>query len=261
MSNNDDLTIRMKAYEAVSDIHLMRRTPVIVRLDGKNFSTFTRSMKKPFDSAFKMCMTAVAKRLCAEAQNCRMAFHGSDEISLLLVDYRTLTTSPWFDNDVMKVTSVSAAIATAAFAEELLSQGVFDVKNKRFPVFDSRCFNVPERDVVNYFVWRQRDIMRNSVSAAAQSVFSHKDLQGVNRDQMIDMLKLRRGIDWNDYGHHFRQGSVIIRDAEVLGNVTRHRWVEHAAPLFKDDRQYVEKFLHVDDSDVYVLNDKVDKAT
>jgi tRNA(His) 5'-end guanylyltransferase len=257
MTNNDDLTIRMKTYEAVSDLHLVRRMPVIIRLDGKNFSNFTRSLRKPFDNDFAKCMSATALRLCAEAQNCRMAFHGSDEISLLLTDYKTLNTAPWFDNDVMKIASISAAIATAAFAEEM--SAVWG-NNKKFPVFDSRCFNIPERDVVNYFVWRQRDTMRNSVSAAAQSAFSHKELHGVNRDQMIDMLKLRKGIDWNNYGHHFRMGSVVVRDAEIVGNVTRHRWTEHNAPLFKDDRQYVEKFLQAENNDVLILNDKMDKA-
>lgn len=41
---------RMKNnYENISRYYLPRRMPVIVRLDGCHFHTFTKGFKKPFD--------------------------------------------------------------------------------------------------------------------------------------------------------------------------------------------------------------------
>lgn len=46
---NIGLGDRMKQYEQVTQVRLIRRMPVILRLDGKSFHRFTRGFKKPFD--------------------------------------------------------------------------------------------------------------------------------------------------------------------------------------------------------------------
>lgn len=251
----DSFAARMKGYESVAQPVLMHRTPVIVRVDGKNFSKLTRSMHKPFDRRLLECMTAAASRLVQEAQNCRMAYYQSDEISLLLTDFRTLNTSPWFDNQVQKICSISAALATAGFAErfeEVFNRDVpKDKQAKAFPVFDARCFNLPREEVSNYFVWRQRDAERNSVSMAAQANFSHKELHGVNRVQMMDMLMLKKGINWNDYEPAFKRGKILVKESTEVSSVVngsevralRSKWVAHDAPIFSKDRDAVERFL------------------
>ena len=48
-NKKDSLGDRMKKYEGVSRNYLTRRVPVIIRLDGKAFHTFTKGFKKPFD--------------------------------------------------------------------------------------------------------------------------------------------------------------------------------------------------------------------
>lgn len=47
---------RMKQYEAVSQTYLMRRTPVIIRLDGVAFHTFTKNFDKPLDEVLGTVM-------------------------------------------------------------------------------------------------------------------------------------------------------------------------------------------------------------
>ena len=117
MSNKkDSLGDRMKEnYENRSKTYLTRRTPVIIRLDGKAFHTFTRGMKKPYDEIFHNTMNATMKYLCENIQGCKLGYTQSDEITLLLTDYDTLTTSAWFDYNVQKICSVSASMATMAF--------------------------------------------------------------------------------------------------------------------------------------------------
>lgn len=65
MSNNSfSLNDRMKRYENVARIYLTRRIPVIIRIDGKAFHTFTRGMKKPFDRLLMTAMQDTMRYLC-----------------------------------------------------------------------------------------------------------------------------------------------------------------------------------------------------
>ena len=108
-----NLDTRMKKYEYVTRTYLTCRMPVIVRLDGKAFHTFTRGLKKPFDPVFNSAMDDTMLHLAQNSQNCMLAYRQSDEISLLLVDYATFETAAWFDNNISKIVSITASMATA----------------------------------------------------------------------------------------------------------------------------------------------------
>ena len=116
MPVNDELGKRMKEYyENIPKIKLMRRTPVIIRIDGKAFHTFTRGFKRPFDEILIKSMQETTKYLCEKIQGCVLGYTQSDEISLLLIDYKNLNSSAWFDYEVQKMCSISASMATMAF--------------------------------------------------------------------------------------------------------------------------------------------------
>ena len=66
MAHYTDFDKRMKRYEEVTDIKLMRRCPVIVRLDGSSFHVFTKGMKRPFDDIFRKTMQDTMMALCKE---------------------------------------------------------------------------------------------------------------------------------------------------------------------------------------------------
>ena len=120
MSAYTDLDVRMKEfYEFIPKTKLMRRTPVILRIDGKAFHSFTKSFKKPFDEILINSMQETMKYLCENIQGCVLGYTQSDEISLLLVDYKKLNSSAWFDYEVQKLCSVSASMATLAFNKAL----------------------------------------------------------------------------------------------------------------------------------------------
>ena len=219
---------RFKRYEAVSDPCLIRRTPVIGRLDGRAFHTLTAYCQKPFDVDFHMAMIETMAMLCKEIQGCKLAYMQSDEISLLITDYDTIQTEPWFGYRVNKMTSIAASVASVAFSK----------KWERTAHFDARFFNLPENDVCNYFLYRQRDAERNSVNALAQSLFSQKELQGKSVPQMHDMMH-EKGVNWNDCEPRQKRGVVMYND-EQWG------WlVPWSTPEFSKDREYVEKFMRV----------------
>ncbi len=181
---NDSIGDRFKLnYEAPSKHLLLRRTPVIVRVDGRAFHTFTRRFQKPFDGKFIDSMIIAANSLAGEMQGFKLGYVQSDEASFVLTDYDDLQTQPWFGYVKSKVESISAAKMTFAFARCLRLMGINEEA-----LFDARAFNVPEAEIVNYFVWRARDWHRNSVSMYARAHFSHKELLHKSVRDMHDML-------------------------------------------------------------------------
>jgi tRNA(His) 5'-end guanylyltransferase len=206
----DGLADRMKAYEKVSRAVLLPRAYAILRLDGRAFHTYLRDASKPYDLGFLNDMQAVARDLCHEASGAVFAYGQSDEISVLLSDIEPRT-QPWFGGVVSKIVSVAAGVATASLIARRGPDGR--------PHFDARVFSLPSwAEVVNYFVWRQRDAVRNSVSMAAQARFSPGQLHGRGSSDMQEMLWAQHGINWNDYPPECRRGWVvtrIVREGEV----------------------------------------------
>lgn len=239
-----DLGDRMKRYESVTQAALVPRVPVLVRVDGKAFQTLTRGMEKPWDAGFMDAMWETAKYLCEEIQGCRVAYVQSDEISFLLIDYQNIKTSGWFDYNLQKVASVSAGIASAKMTS-IIGQ---------IAVFDSRAWNLPAHEVTNYFIWRQQDATRNSITGLALAHFSHKQLHGKTGPQKQDMLTLEKGVNWNDCTTPQKRGVCIYRETfeipETEPPVIRHRWVvDEDIPVFTTDREYTDKFLVVNETE------------
>lgn len=285
MPTRDDLGQRMKTYyEEVSKFRLYRRTPVVIRIDGKAFHTFTRGFKKPFDEILIKSMQQTMLYLCENIQGCVLGYTQSDEITLILQDYKTLTTSAWFDYEIQKICSVSASMATMAFNKffnnnvtEWCSQNklsyisVFnDDKDpelvKMFHIywdavhkgamFDARCFNIPKEEVTNLIYWRQLDAARNSVQMVGQAYFSHKELQNKSCSDIQNMLMETYNINWNDFPTTQKRGSCAIKvhyqnpEVDIKdGTDIRSSWfIDIEIPQFKGEgREYIEKLINFEE--------------
>lgn len=284
MPVHDDLGKRMKEfYEQVPKTRLVRRMPVAIRLDGKAFHTFTRGFQKPFDDVLITAMQETMKYLCENIQGCVLGYHQSDEITLILVDYKNLNSSAWFDYEVQKMCSISASMATMAFnkffkqvmtewwnttvnpidddadyqaADKLLTTYA-NALNKG-AMFDARVFNIPKEEVANLIYWRQLDATRNSIQMVGQSNFSHKELHGKSCNMIQDMLLTEKDINWNDFETHKKRGSCCVKstvtctyantdeDGTVItGAHERPHWyIDNEIPIFKaDGRDYINKLI------------------
>ena len=229
-----DISERMKSfYEKQTKFFLLRRTPAIIRVDGKCFHTLTRKCKKPFDDDFKKAMEWTALKLCENIQNVKLAYLQSDEISLLLVDYNNLDTCQWFDGEVQKIASVSASIAGVEFSKAFGKEGYFD----------SRTFNVPKEEVCNYFISRQRDATRNSIQTVAQSVFSPKSLHKLNTKELQEKLWKEKQMNWNDILTHYKRGYTIYYKNDIENNKLSNWFVDLEIPKFTEDREYIERHI------------------
>jgi len=220
--NIDPLGDRMKKYENISRHYLMPRSYTFCRVDGKSFHSYLKNCKRPFDNDVISDMNDTAVYLCENIQNAKLAFVQSDEITILLCDFDTLTTSQFFDGNIQKISSVVASLATARF-NQLRSQRFINSKSInllgcefRLAMFDCRCWTVPNAiETMNVFRWRQQDCIRNSVSMVAQSHFTHKQLHGKSQRDMHDMLHAK-GVNWaTDYTDGEKNGRIILKETEM----------------------------------------------
>lgn len=246
MAKYSDFDKRMKRYEEVTDTKLTRRCPVIIRIDGAAFHTFTRGMKKPFDDILIKTMQDTMLGLCKEIPGCVFGYTQSDEITLILVDYQTLTSEAWFDYRVEKMCSHGASIAARLFnkfymdniAEMCEDTNEFKKYAKKLfkADFDCRVFNVPIDDVTNNVLWRQRDAEKNSIQGLAQSLYSPKELHKVSTKALQDKMFTEKGVNWNDLPTYKKRGSACRRHNK--------KWVlDLDMPIISQDRDYIENLV------------------
>ena len=279
MQVHDDLGVRMKIfYEQIPKTKLMRRCPVAIRIDGKAFHTFTRGFQKPFDEVLIKSMQETMKYLCENIQGCVLGYTQSDEITLILVDYKKLTSSAWFDYEVQKICSIAASMATMAFNKffrdnvgdylyenydaQYLADYIETLQNAvdKSAMFDARCFNIPKEEVTNLVYWRQLDASRNSIQMVGQANFSHKELQNKSCNDIQDMLMTQKGINWNDLPTYQKRGSCCVRNKIVIQSdgvmataqlrdtsKSENEWIiDTDIPIFKGEgREYIDRLVFV----------------
>jgi tRNA(His) 5'-end guanylyltransferase len=265
-NKRDSLGDRMKNYyENRAKTYLVRRMPVIVRLDGKAFHTFTRGFDKPFDKVLMKAMQETTLKLCQKIQGCVLGYTQSDEITLVLVDYNDINTDAWFDYSVQKMCSVAASMCTLYFNHKFIDayaewftdayskvevsedahkfNKVYEKAIEKGAMFDARVFNIPVEEVTNCVLWRQQDATRNSISSLAQSKFSYRELHGKNSSQMQDMLMDNFGINWNNLTVPEKRGTAVIKkDGEWT--------IDYNMPILKgEDRNYVDNLIKFENED------------
>lgn len=234
-NKKDSLGDRMKEfYENRTRNFLPRRTYTIIRVDGKAFHSYTRGLVRPFDERLVNDMDETACYMCKNIQGAKFAFVQSDEISILLTDFEGLTTDAWFDGNIQKIASISASLATAKFNE---------LRPNKIALFDSRVFTIPsDIEVENYFIWRQQDTTRNSISSVAQSMFSHRELENKNTDQMQEMC-FQKGVNWNDFSGKLKRGRLIVKQDYEKEGATRTKWVSVEPPIFTQEREMLKVLI------------------
>jgi tRNA(His) guanylyltransferase len=226
---------RMKEfYEYRMNSFLVRRIPVIIRLDGKAFHTLTRKyFKKPHDQEFSIIMRNTAFKLCNEIQGTRCAYIQSDEISILVTDFDNINSDCWFDYNIQKITSITAAIASVNFSFEMNKLFYNDEEDNLMPAyFDSRVFNIPTEEIKNYFIWRQKDCERNSLNGVARMFYSHKELENKKKKDVHEML-FQKGVNWANLPDWVKNG-VFVERQKVEGGFK----ILEECPIFMEKENF-----------------------
>lgn len=196
----------MKEYEFLETSRkFMPLLPVIVRIDGKGFSKFTKGMKKPYDIRMSKAMQETAIEL-VKTTNAKISYTQSDEITLIFKqdEYKS---EIFFTGKIQKMVSVIASLTTGYFIQAYMNN--FDEFPKNIPSFDTRAFSVPnETEASNQLLWRCQDATKNAISCAARTFYSHKELQNKNGSEMQEMM-FQKGKNFNDYPMFYKQGSFF----------------------------------------------------
>lgn len=259
----DSLGDRMKGYEVAARQVLPRRMPVILRIDGKAFHTYASECEKPFDKKLSDVMLSTTRELCRQIQGTQLGYTQSDEISILIHGYKKFDSQPWFDNQLMKMVSVAAGIASSHFTAEswrIWHHADIDRFDAFKPaVFDCRAFVIPEADVCNYFLWRQQDALRNSVQMMARAFYSHKQCDNKNVVELKQMILEKKDphypLGWDSLELTYQRGRCWRRPflpSEVRqphNSAYAHcltNWTE-GIPLFNENRDYINDLLKLEE--------------
>jgi len=244
---------RMKeSYENITKIFLPKKCFTIIRIDGKAFHTLTKRMRftKPFDTDFRYMMNETTKFLCENIQGAIFGYTQSDEISIILQDFKNKETSAWFNGNIQKIASVSASLATAKFndllkdyisryeerlkevtskdwlTQEALQDIVQNIPLFQLAFFDSRCFTISKAyEVQNYLLWRQKDCIRNSILSLAQSVLGKKSISNKNCSELKNILIQEKNIDWEDLESGLKYGSFCFKTTVNLLNDKQESYI------------------------------------
>lgn len=258
-SFKDSLGDRMKEYERRNQYWLQKRTPVCIRVDMRAGHIFTKGFNRPFDEIFGNTMAKTMEYMAKNIQGVQFAYCQSDEITLLLQDYKTLETSAWFDYRTDKLCSIAASMATMAFnkyfAEEVQDyiDGIdpifitdpeiklidtYERAKENGAMFDARVFNIPKEEAANLIYWRQVDAMRNSVQMVGQANYSHNYLQDKSCEEIKGMLRCDFGINWDGLPARWKYGSAWTKTAGLDFNM----------PIIKGEgRAYVENEVYCEE--------------
>jgi len=182
------------------------KLPVIIRLDGVNFSKWTKGLDKPFDLNLQKLMQELTVYLVKET-NATVGYTQSDEITLIL--YSKIKKSPVYHaGEKDKILSKLASKASVFFNSKRKEYD--SLKTKSDAIFDCRIYQVPTlQDAVAQLIWRENDAVKNSIQSVAQSNFEHSSLENLNSNQMQEKLFSEKGINWNDFPSTLKRGSYV----------------------------------------------------
>ena len=194
-----------KKYEARTETYLLPGCPVVVRLDGRSFSKYTKGLERPYDARMSLAMIETTKFLLGET-HASIGYCQSDEITL---GFRNENEESYimFSGRVQKICSIFASLASVKF-NRLVGETIPE-KSQLFPVFDARVFQYPTLELACYsFLWRETDATRNSLTMLAHSFYTPKELHKAGFQKKHDLLHAK-GVNWNDYPDFFKRGTYV----------------------------------------------------
>lgn len=260
----DSLGDRQKQYEKASESELVPKMPIIIRLDGKAFHTFTKGMDKPFDNVLGLAMRRTMQSLCKDVHTCVLGYTQSDEITLILKLPDRIRSQSYMNRRIQKIASLTASKCTRYFNKYFIEEvenyrnslikkaNLTDKDAKLVSVykrkihgaeFDSRAFNVPEWDCINNIIWRQQDAIRNSVEMVGHVYFTTNELHKVNVEQIKEKLLNEKGINWDtDFTEYQHMGIMCIKQPHIIKSkdgveAVRNKW-ELVSVKVQDNRDW-----------------------
>lgn len=179
--------------------------PVIIRLDGNNFSKWTKGLEKPYDPSLVELMIDVTKYLVNET-GAVIGYTQSDEITLILYS-NNRHSDIYHAGKKQKIVSKLAAKCTAYFNDKRLE--FLPNHNADNAIFDCRVYQTPTlQDACAQLIWRENDATRNSILNLGYAYFSHDELFKLSTSEIVEKLQ-GIGVIWSNLPEHIQRGTYV----------------------------------------------------
>lgn len=242
---------RIASYQEASDYKLLNRVPLVISINGRGFAKGTELLDKPFCPKFAECILSTTLRMCNEIEGALFAYQYNDEIVILARNDQTPDTTPWYDNRLQKICSVTSSVATMHFNK---CAGAIDLNLSGEPIFNSHVFMVPNiMEAINTMIYKQQSNFHSSIQFACfYELLKKYDkntikemLAGLSTDEKIDLLRQECNIDFNSYPTSFRRGAACYKIPRVMdGGLMKNKWVINKdLPIFTKDQSFLSNIF------------------
>jgi tRNA(His) guanylyltransferase len=244
------LSERITSYEDLTDYKLLKRLPLFIVLNGRNFSKITSLLDKPYSALFMKIMCSTMIKLCQEISGVIFAYSFNDNIVILTKNDQNTNTDAWFDNRIQNIVSASASIATLEFNK------IAYVKEAQFigdPTFIAKTFVVPTIiEAANVLIGFQQECFRVSLSQAAFfELIKYKDADAAKAiianktpKEKADILFTDCGIEFNKYSIPFKRGVACYRSPKAENDMKNKLIINDELPLFSQDKNWLFNILN-----------------
>lgn len=236
---------RVNSYEEASDFKLLNRVPLVISINGRSFAKATSLLDKPYCEKFAESMYSTMLRLVAEIEGAVFGYSFNDEIIIIARNDQNLETTPWYDNKIQKISSVTSSIATLHFNNCINSMDLI-MDN---PVFISHVYAVPNlTEAINVIISKQQQSFQTSIYFSCLYEFLkkyNKDeiremLSGTTIDEKINLLQQEVNVNFNDYPVDFKRGAACYRVPKIIDGSIKHKWtLNNNLPIFTKEHSFL----------------------
>jgi tRNA(His) guanylyltransferase len=245
---------RQVGYEQTYNQNIIGRIPVVIKIDGRSFNRVTKNTQRPFCQKTMLLLNSTMLNLAKQIDGVLFGFQYSDKIFFILRNDRSPDEDPWFGNNIQKLSSVSASMATYEFMNQLWAADDPPALEGSI-TFASHVFGVPNvTEAINYLIYRQFRCMQNALNESVQSVLwprygkqTPSFLEDKSMDQRQQMLH-EAGFDFESLPAAYRLGSAAYLVPTLVdisqGQITSHKWLlDFNCPLFSKSQDRLRTIL------------------
>ncbi len=255
---------RQEEYEDKFNSIIIKKLPIIIRSEVRNFKRLTNNLDKPFSHEMSEMMANAMLYAIVEIQDAVFGYQHSNEMTFILRNDLTLDQEPWCQNNIQAITSTVSSLLTIGFYRwnELCNKNLNLVGDA---IFKTKVFALPHvGEVVNHLIWRQLICANSSVTEAAQNeldkIFDKKTVSKLLHDKMIEdkieLLLHHCGINiYEYYPDTFLRGIAAYKVPVIVsskdGGINKNKWIlNYNIPNFIQERDFVTNILN-NGKDIY----------
>lgn len=255
---NLSLSERIKSYESASEVRLLGKLPIFIRLNIRSYNRVSKKLDKPHSYPMSDLLSQTLLGTISDIDNSVFGYSFYDEINIVIKNDGIKDDSTWLSNDLQKMASVASSLATYNFYKTYA-----EMENKPEiagqVIFGACVFAVPNVDeAMGALIDSQNNCIINAINLLSYDFYAAKYgkseasafLEKKNVSDRILLLKEEFGFDLKaDCKPEFLYGTTAYKVphmyASTGGSVRKNKWlVDKNTTKFADDKNLILNILH-----------------